>query len=95
MKEAFVILLIIVVLLSLTAIRYRKQIAAMIHVYRSLQKMRQQVKGKQAEPADNISAGNLINCAKCGTWIPEQRAIKLKGGIYFCSSACVESATAV
>ena len=92
MKEAFFILLIIAVLLGLTAIRYRKQIAAMLHIWRSLKSMRDQVKEKQVRPQDSIRAGPLVNCAKCGAWVPEQKAIQLRGGTFYCSSACLESA---
>jgi hypothetical protein len=91
MKEALFILLILAVILALTAIRYRKQIATMLHIWRSLKAMRQQVKEKQM-PAENVSPGPLVNCVKCGTWVPEGRAIKLRGGTFYCSSACLETA---
>lgn len=92
MKEAFFILLVIAVILALTAIRYRRQIAAMLHIWRSLKSMKQQMKDKNVKPEDQIPAGPLVNCAKCGTWVPEQRAIKLRGGTYYCSSSCLETA---
>jgi hypothetical protein len=91
MKEAFFILLVVVVILVLTAIRYRKQIVTMMHVWRSLKLMREQMKGKQVGPVENISSGKLINCAKCGTWVPEQRALKLRDGTFYCSSSCLET----
>ncbi len=92
MREALVILLVFVVILALTAIRYRKQIGTMLKIWRSLQAMRAQVKEKNAPEEPSIPAGPLVNCAKCGTWVPEQRAIKLRGGTNYCSSACLESA---
>ena len=91
MREAFVILIVIAVLLGLTAIRYRKQIAAMIHIWRSLKSMRQQAQ-RQVQPEKAEELGSLVSCAKCGTWVPEQRAIKLRGGIVYCSSNCLETA---
>ncbi|HUR99976.1 MAG TPA: hypothetical protein VMZ26_18065 [Pyrinomonadaceae bacterium] len=91
MKEAFFILLVIAVLLGLTAIRYRKQIVTMVHIWRSLKSMRDQVKGKQV-PQDRAPAGPLVNCAKCGAWVPEQTAIQLRGGTFYCSASCLESA---
>jgi hypothetical protein len=91
MKEAFFILLVIAVILALTAIRYRRQIAAMMHIWRSLKSMRAQVKEKQVRADDAVSAGPLVNCAKCGTWVPEQRAIKLRGGAIYCSTSCMET----
>lgn len=92
MKEAFFILLVIAVLLALTAIRYRRQIAGVIQIWRSLKSMRAQMKEKQGTPQDTISSGPLVNCAKCGTWVPEQRTIKLRGGVVYCSTACMETA---
>ncbi len=95
MKEAVFILLIIAVILVLTAIRYRRQIGAMLHIWRSLKSMRGQMKTGQMKPEEKIPAGPLVNCAKCGTWVPEQRAIKLRGGTFYCSSSCLESAVTV
>ena len=92
MREALVILLVLFVILALTAVRYRKQIAAMLHIWRSLKAMRSQIKEKGSVTEPSIPAGPLVNCAKCGTWVPEQRAIKLRGGTNYCSSACLESA---
>ncbi|HUS00019.1 MAG TPA: hypothetical protein VMZ26_18290 [Pyrinomonadaceae bacterium] len=92
MKEAFFILLVIAVLLALTAIRYRRQIAAMLHIWRSLKSMRDQVKERRVPPQENIPAGPLVNCAKCRSWVPEREAIQLRGGTFYCSSACLESA---
>ena len=92
MKEAFFILLVFAVILGLTAIRYRKQIVTMLHIWRSLKSMRDQVKEKQVRPKESIPAGQLVNCAKCGTWVPEQKAIQLRGGTFYCSSSCLESA---
>jgi hypothetical protein len=92
MKEALVILLVIAVLIGLTAFRYRRQIAAMLQIWRMLKSMRQ-----AARPGENRidSSGQakdtrLVNCAKCGTWVPEANAIKLPGS-YFCSASCLES----
>ena len=94
MKEALFILLVFGVILVLTAVRYRRQIAGMMQIWRSLKAMRQQIKQKQArddiEP-ERVSAGKLVNCSGCGTWVPESRAIGLRGGIFYCSSACLET----
>ena len=93
MKEALVILTIIGVLFVLTAVRYRKQIAAGIQIWRSMKAMREQINQRNRKKVEQqpVNSGKLVNCAKCGTWIPEERAIKLRGGTSFCSTACVES----
>ena len=94
MREAFIILLVIAILLALTAIRYRKQIASVIRIWRSLKAARDQIRERQqsSQPEPPVAAGPLVNCAKCGTWVPEQRAIKLRGGTFYCSSNCLETA---
>jgi len=93
MRETLFILFVIGVLLGLTAIRYRKQIAAVLHIYRSLKSVRQQIK-TQAPAQTPVESGRLVNCSKCGTWVPEERAIKLRNGTFYCSSACLETGTA-
>ena len=97
MKEAFVILVVIAVLLALTAVKYRRQIVGAIQIWRSMKDFRAQLNQQRPQTPPEpktVNAGKLVNCAKCGTWVPEQRAIKLRNGTYFCSSACVESMTA-
>jgi len=93
MKEAFVILIVIGFLLLLTAVRYRKQIAAGMQIWRSMKAMRQTLNQQSGKTATSqpVDSGKLVNCAKCGTWVPEQRAITLRDGSSFCSSGCLES----
>ena len=97
MKEALVILAVFAVIFLLTAVRYRKQIAGMIRIWRTLQAARQQIKQGRESAVDERStaAGPLVNCAKCGTWVPESRAINLRGGVFYCSTACLETTTSV
>ena len=92
MKEALIILAVVGVLLILTAVRYRRHIAGAIQIWRSLQTVRKQMnQGKSgADRQESIPAGKLVNCARCGTWVPENRAINLRGGASYCSSACLE-----
>ena len=92
MREVFFILIVIAVLVGLTAIRYRRQIVAMMHIWKSLKSMRQQATQRQVQPEKPEQFGQLVNCAKCGTWVPEQKAIKLRGGTFYCSSNCLETA---
>jgi ribosomal protein S26 len=92
MKEALFILLVFAVILVLTAIRYRHQIAGVLRIWRSLKAMKQQMSQRSAEVEDKDKfAGPLVNCAKCGTWVPEQKSIKLGGATVYCSTACLES----
>ena len=92
MKEAFLILLVLIVLAGLTAFRYRRQLKAMLNFWRTLQTIRQTSRPSenrlQDEPA---SAGQLVNCPKCGKWVPEEKAIKLGRSAYYCSTKCLEA----
>ena len=91
MREALIILLVILVLFALTAFRYRKQIAAMLQVWRMLKSMKQATRPTENQINSSEKAVNarLVNCAKCGTWVPESNALKLRNTFY-CSAACVE-----
>ncbi|MBC7901040.1 MAG: hypothetical protein H7070_13425 [Saprospiraceae bacterium] len=91
MKEAIVILVVLLILVGLTAFRYRKQLMAMVNVWRMLKSMRQA--GRQREDrieGDNKASGPLVNCAKCGKWVPEDRAIKLGRTSFYCTAGCME-----
>ncbi len=93
MREFFLILAVIALLLGLTAYRYRKQLLAGLQIWRMLKEMRENVgtmPRPNAEP-ELKSAGKLVNCAKCGTWVANSKAIKLNSTMYFCSTKCVES----
>ena len=92
MREAIFILLVLFVLLGLTAIRYRKQIAGMI----GLAHMLKQAKRSAAErsktfPANAEKSTQLVNCSKCDIWVPQNKVVKFREG-YICSNVC-EKAT--
>lgn len=92
MKEALFILLVIAALATLTAYRYRRQIRTMRQFWRMAKEMRQmhnQARGEVNEPKP-VANGKLVNCSKCGTWVPEERAIRLGRTSAFCSSKCLE-----
>ncbi len=91
MKEALFILLVILILFGFTAIRYRKQIVTMLNVWRMLKTMRQSNGSRNNHiEAGDIAAGPLVNCAKCGTWVPEDNAIRLGRTSFYCSANCME-----
>lgn len=77
MKEAVFILLVIAVLLGLTALRYRKQIAGVIGLARALKDARDM--SAQSGDASSAAKVQLINCSKCGVWVPEQKALQVRG----------------
>jgi hypothetical protein len=43
-----------------------------------------------SSPQRTPSKNKLVRCDKCGTWIPAERALKLKSGMAtFCSPECM------
>lgn len=91
MREALLILLVVVVLLALTAIRYRKQIAGMI----ALGRMVKQAKRSAAAGARTIPEGDgnsiaLVNCSKCDVWVPQGKTVKFRDG-FVCAEACLKA----
>ena len=81
MKEGFFILAVILILLALTAIRYRKQIAGVIGVAKMLKEVKDSaVAGKQIKPEP--TSVQLVSCAKCGVWIPQGKALQRQQGFY-------------
>lgn len=95
MREAIFILLVIAVLLAFTAIRYRKQISAVVQFWRMLDQARKTSPRSEIDESSNSGSGPLVNCAKCGTWVPESNAIRLGTRVFYCSSACMEKAAKV
>ena len=94
MKEAFLILLVIFVLLALTALRYRKQIAGVIGVARMLKRAREAASARQRSfPKDAQQSVPLVNCEKCGIWVPQNKALKIRDRSY-CSDTCFVAAKA-
>jgi hypothetical protein len=92
MKEALFIIFIVLVLFALTAVRYRKQISGVIGFARMLKDVKANIgpptNTLPREPAKSIP---LVNCSKCGVWVPQTKAIKFRD-TYYCSEACLANA---
>lgn len=91
MREAIFILLIVFGLFALTALRYRKQIAGMIGFARMLKDAKEnlgqgagQIRGRTEKSVP------LVNCSKCGVWVPQSKARKV-GEMFYCSDECVRT----
>ncbi len=89
MKESIFILLIVCVLAAFTAIRYRKQIAGMIGFARMLKDAKDSALQAGA-PGVEPAGVPLVNCSKCGVWVPKNKSIKV-GDLGFCSNTCLET----
>ncbi len=92
-----IILGLLIVVLVLIATRFRQQIKMAIYVWRMFRKLRQGGKTdeKQIEKQANPKDVALVRCAKCGTWIPQNKALNLRSGIYYCSKICLETTAKV
>ncbi|MFM9904336.1 MAG: hypothetical protein ACKVQJ_07175 [Pyrinomonadaceae bacterium] len=89
MKEAIFILLVVIVLAALTAVRYRKQIAAIMGFARMLREAKDSVRGSRAFPNDNAKSIPLVNCTACGIWVPQNKSRKI-GDVFYCSDDCLQ-----
>jgi hypothetical protein len=91
MKEIVFILFVVLILLALTALRYRKQIAGLIGVARMLKDVKDQVGQTNTLSAEQPSV-QLVSCAKCGVWVPQNKALA-RGGKFYCSNECTLTRT--
>lgn len=92
MKEVLFILAVLLVLAALTAYRYRRQISAVLEFMNQVKMIREGMKKPQERiPEQPVAKGPLVHCQKCGSWVPEERAIRLGRTAVFCSAQCLES----
>ncbi len=92
-----ILLLLIAAAVILIATRYRRQIQMGIYVFRMFRKMRQMGKAdeKQIQEKERPKDVQLVRCAKCGTWIPQTKALNLRSKVFYCSANCMETAVKV
>lgn len=94
-----IILGLLAVLAMFIAVRFRRQIQMGLYVFKMFRQMRQMSKPEQPEKQLKKTAGEadvqLVRCAKCGSWIPQNTALKLSKNTFYCSSKCMESAVRV
>lgn len=91
MREGLFILLVIFVLAAWTAFRYRKQISGMIGFARMLKEAKDGLTKGPVQIQNKAEKGiPLVNCSKCGVWVPQNKARKV-GEIFYCSDECVKT----
>jgi len=88
-----IIIGLIVIIGILVVSRYRRQIQMAIYVWRMFRKMRQAGRTDERKIDTKESAEDLplIRCGKCGTWIPQNKALSLRSGVFYCSTNCLEN----
>ena len=82
MRELIFVLAVIGVLLALTAIRYRKQIAGIIGVARMLNEAKSNVSATTHR--EKQKSVQLVSCSTCGVWVPQSKAVR-RGDQYSCA----------
>ena len=95
MREAAFILFVLFLLFGLTALRYRKQIAGILALGRTLRDMKEN--SQRDHPVEQIkdqASRELRACAGCGTWIDASGAIKFDRNTVYCSKECVQRSMA-
>ena len=83
--DIFFIVFVAAILFGLTTIRYRKQITGMIRVARLLKDAKGSTGLGTPIRSNEKGSVQLVNCAKCGVWVPQNKAIKQRNGFY-CSN---------
>ncbi len=92
MREALFIFLVLMVLAGLTAYRYRRHIRAVFEFYRTIKTIREKSRTTASQIQDEPAAsGPFVPCQRCGTWVPEDRAIRLGRSAFYCSTKCLET----
>lgn len=90
MREFLLVFAVIAVLLGLTAIKYRRQLMAMVGFARLL-KEAGSATGELRRRAVTASEPNkLVGCDACGVRVPESKVIR-KGNRNFCSENCLKA----
>ncbi len=85
MKEAFFILFVVALLAALTAVRYRKQISGMIGLAKVLKEAKDNIGQSRSLQGEKQASVQLVNCAKCGVWVPQNKARK-SVDLFYCSA---------
>ena len=90
MRAAILILVIVMILMAWTAVRYRKQIASIIGFVRMVREAAVPAKkpGEIREIKTSVP-NELVSCSKCGVWVPHDRAIRFDSKTFYCSKDCV------
>ena len=89
-----VVLIIIFFVFALIALRYRRQIQMGLQVWRMFRQVRKMNKPaeKKIDNPKNSKDVALVRCERCGKWIPQTEAMKLRSKNIYCSTACMERA---
>lgn len=97
MREIIFILFVVAILMAMTAIKYRRQIVTLITIWKQFQAMRVGLptKSNAPKPIEPERGIKLVNCSRCGKWIPENAARRHSATTFVCVERCAAKARAV
>lgn len=89
-----IILFILLLVIMLIALRYRRQIQTGMQVWQMFRQVRQTTKPPAASKAKpRIEKSELlVRCARCGKWVAPSEAVNLRSKTIYCSTNCLEKA---
>lgn len=92
-----ILLILLLFLFAMIAVRYRRQIRTGIEIWKMFRQMRSGIKPekKQFEKTETAKDAALVRCARCGTWVPQGKALNLRSKIFYCSTVCIEKSVKV
>lgn len=83
------LLFLVITLLGIVALRFRRQILTAVEIWEGVKKPKRDE--RLIDQKENSNSVPLIKCAKCEVWIPQTSAIKLNSNVFFCSRNCMEN----
>lgn len=92
-----ILLLLFLVLVSVIAFRYRRQLQTALQVWRMFRQFRKvsQTPDKKIESRSADKNEQLVRCARCGKWISKTDALNLRSKTVYCSANCMEKAARI
>lgn len=84
-------------LIALFALRYRRQIQTGLHFWRMFRQFKRAAKQPEKEFENRGADKNepLVRCARCGKWISQTNALNLRSKTIYCSANCMEKAARI
>ena len=86
MFKFLLVLLLVVIILAMIAVRFRKQINSLIATARFLMDAKNAAQrgqlGRAQTPQKMKTPVHLTNCSKCGVWVPGDKMVKQAGQKY-------------
>ena len=94
MTKLLIILLLLLIPVVLVAVRYRRQLLTGWQMWQMYKRMKQssQPQEKQIKKRASDKSEQLVRCERCGTWVSQSEALKLRTKTAYCSTKCMEKA---